>query len=50
MTSKVVLAGFGPHVRFTTKAVDAKVRIITAEAVKTVPLRKDTDLTFAQVA
>ena len=44
----VVLNGFGPHVRFTSKTdAKASVKVVTKDAVKTVPLMKTTDVSFA---
>lgn len=51
MTHTVVLAGFGPHVRFKTSAdARAKVQVITSHDVKTVPLVKNTELNFVSAA
>lgn len=38
MTNTVVIRGFGPHVRFKTRGTDHSVRVVTSNAVKTVPL------------
>lgn len=46
--SKIVLNGFGPHVRFNTKTEGkGTVKIVTRDTIKTVPLAdKVTDLSF----
>lgn len=43
----VVLNGVGPHVRFKTRSSTGTVRVVTRDAVKTVPLvHKTTDVKF----
>ena len=47
-THTIILNGFGPHVRFTTKSdKPGTVKVVTKSAVKTVPLAKITDVNFA---
>lgn len=47
-TQTVTLRGFGPHVRFTTTSnKPGSVKVVTKDSVKTVPLVKTTDVTFA---